>query len=141
MLFQESKMLPKKEIKALNCIPNRTSPKNDHQFPVIWFCISLVRARTVRWLRGDKSLLVLLLLLLLLLLIFTSWPIWKMWVYVMISVRPPADCPFVEKIWRCDFLGHYKHDKCQTLHDGTPWALPNHTTFSDLDCISRSQQR
>ena len=36
---------------------------------------------------------------------------------------------------------HYKYDKCQTLHDGsTHKALPIHTTFSDLDCISRSQQ-
>ena len=40
----------------------------------------------------------------------------------------------------CDFLRYYKHDKCQILHDGsTHQTLPIHTTFSDLDCISRSQ--
>ena len=36
----------------------------------------------------------------------------------------------------------YKYDKCQTLHDGsTPSALPIHTTFTDLDWTSNSQQR
>ena len=45
------------------------------------------------------------------------------------------------KLERCDFLGHCKYDKCQTLHDGsTYWASLIHTTFSDSDCISRLQQ-
>ena len=40
-----------------------------------------------------------------------------------------------------NFLGRCKYDKCQTLRDGsTHLALPIHTTFSDLDCISESQQ-
>ena len=40
-----------------------------------------------------------------------------------------------------NFLGRCKYDKCQTLRDGsTHLALPIHTTFSDLDCISRSQE-
>ena len=44
-------------------------------------------------------------------------------------------------IKHCNFLGHYKCDKCQTLHDGTThWAFPVHTIFIDLDHISRSQQ-
>ena len=37
-------------------------------------------------------------------------------------------------------LDSNKYDKCQTLHDGTTHqVLPVHTTFSDLDHISRSQ--
>ena len=37
------------------------------------------------------------------------------------------------------FLRHYECDKCQTLNDSsTHWALPIHTTLSDLDCISSS---
>ena len=62
---------------------------------------------------------------------------------VMISVRP-ASQPNIFKwqtLWCCDFLWQYKYLRCQTLHDGSAhWALPSHTTFSDLDCISRSQQ-
>ena len=39
------------------------------------------------------------------------------------------------------FFRHSKYDNCQTLLDGdTYWVLPIHTTFSELDCISRSQQ-
>ena len=38
-------------------------------------------------------------------------------------------------------LRYHKHDKYQTLHDGTtPGALPVHTTFNDLDHISRPLQ-
>ena len=40
----------------------------------------------------------------------------------MISVRP-ADCLMWQKLTRCDFLGHYKHDKCRTLHDGSTVEL------------------
>ena len=41
----------------------------------------------------------------------------------------------------CNFLRHYEYDKCQTFHDGsTHWTLPIYTTFSDLDCIWRSEQ-
>ena len=50
----------------------------------------------------------------------------------------PDDCPYVAKFLCCDFLRCYKY---KTLHSGsTHWALPLHTTFSDLGCISRSQQ-
>ena len=48
-----------------------------------------------------------------------------------------------QKLQYCNFHGHDKYDKCQTLHGGCKcnhWALPISTTFSDLDCISRSQQ-
>ena len=46
-----------------------------------------------------------------------------------------------QKLERCIFLGHHKYDKCQTLHDGSAHcALLIYATFSDLDCISRSQQ-
>ena len=35
-----------------------------------------------------------------------------------------------------DFLGHYRYDKSQTLHDGsTHWALPIYTTVSDLEVL------
>ena len=52
----------------------------------------------------------------------------------------PGDCLHMAKIY-CDFFGHYKCDKYQTLHDGsTPWALPILNTFCDLDHISGSQQ-
>ena len=51
------------------------------------------------------------------------------------------------KTLTCDFLGHYslqckiKCDKQHTLHAGaTHQALPIHTTFSDLEYSSRSQQ-
>ena len=45
------------------------------------------------------------------------------------------------KLQHCDLLRHRKYDKCQTLHDGTTCsALLVHTTFSDLDHISKSQQ-
>ena len=44
-----------------------------------------------------------------------------------------------QKLEHCDFLGQYKY-KCKTFGVGsTPGALPIPTTFSDLDCISRSQ--
>ena len=40
-----------------------------------------------------------------------------------------------------DDHGHHKCDKCRILHDGsTRGALPIHTTFRDLDHISKSQQ-
>ena len=45
-----------------------------------------------------------------------------------------------QKLKRCDFLGHCEYEKFQTSHDGTHSALPMHTTFDDLDYISRSQQ-
>ena len=52
----------------------------------------------------------------------------------------PSVCMWL-KCQCCNFLGCYKYDKCQTLHDGSiHWAFPIHTTFSDLDCISGSQQ-
>ena len=74
---------------------------------------------------------------------YTFYLTWNMWDYGMISVRP-ADRPIVrmwQKLKHCEFLGHYNYDKCQTVHDGsTHWTLPIHTTFSDFDCISRSQQ-
>ena len=39
------------------------------------------------------------------------------------------------------FLRHCKYETNQTLHEGSTYrALPIHTAFSDLDCISRSQQ-
>ena len=39
------------------------------------------------------------------------------------------------------YFGHYKHDKYQTLQDGTiHLALPVQTTFSDLGHTSRSQE-
>ena len=43
---------------------------------------------------------------------------------------------------RYDFLRHYNYcNKCQALHDDTThWALPVHTTFSDLCLTSRAQQ-
>ena len=47
-----------------------------------------------------------------------------------------------QKLECCEFLGHYKYVKHQTLSGCTThWALPIHTTSSDLDCISGSQQR
>ena len=74
---------------------------------------------------------------------FLFWLMWKIWVFVMISFRqagqPPSVCVW-QKFKRCNLLGHYNYDIHQTLHDGsTHWALLIHTTFSDLDCISRSQ--
>ena len=55
----------------------------------------------------------------------------------MISVGPSI----AQKFSTGSILRHYKCDSCQTLHDGTTnRALPVHTTFSDLDHISRSQQ-
>ena len=70
------------------------------------------------------------------------WLTWKIWVYVVIGVRPAGRLSVMwQKLDRCDFLVHCKHAKCQTVHDGSIyWALPIHTTSSDLDCISRSQQ-
>ena len=51
-----------------------------------------------------------------------------------------ADCMVWQELTCCDFVRHYKCDKCQTLHDGTAyWALAVHTIFSDLDHISRRQ--
>ena len=50
----------------------------------------------------------------------------------MISVKP-ASVWHGKKLYPCNFLGHYK---CQTLQQ----ALPIHTTFSDNEYISRSQQ-
>ena len=46
-----------------------------------------------------------------------------------------AECLYVEKkLQHYNFLGHWRYDKCQTLCDrSTHWALPIHTTFSDLD--------
>ena len=66
----------------------------------------------------------------------------------MISVRPAGRLSVCGKnvnvaifSGAVNFLGRCKYDKCQTLRDGsTHLALPIHTTFSDLDCISRSQQ-
>ena len=46
-----------------------------------------------------------------------------------------------QKLERCDFLEHYKYDKCQSLHRGSAHlAVPLHTTFSDRGCISAKQQ-
>ena len=40
-----------------------------------------------------------------------------------------------------DFFRHHKFDHCQTLHEDTSHrALPVHTTYSDLDHVSWSQQ-
>ena len=48
------------------------------------------------------------------------------------------------KLLHWHFHGHHEFDitnKCLTTHDGnTYWRLFTHTTFSDLDFISRSQQ-
>ena len=46
-----------------------------------------------------------------------------------------------QKLYSCNFLGGSKCAKCQTWHDFTvSRALSVHTSFSDLDLISRSQQ-
>ena len=58
----------------------------------------------------------------------------------MISVGP-IGLPICGKK-NCNFLRHYKHDKCQTLHDGSTYNLGTHSYhFTDLDCILRSQQQ
>ena len=46
----------------------------------------------------------------------------------------------MEKAFNAEiFPRHYKCDICQTLHDGTShWAFPVHTTFSDIDHVSKS---
>ena len=82
-----------------------------------------------------------------LILLVRFWLTWKMWVYAPISVSPAGwlagwrSVHMWLKLQGCDFLEHHEYDKCQTLHDGsTHWALTIHTTFSEFDCISRSQQ-
>ena len=63
------------------------------------------------------------------------WLTWKFWVCVVISV---SQLSRVAKL--CNFLRHYKRDKRSTLHEATSqWAVPVHSTFSDLDHISQSQ--
>ena len=73
------------------------------------------------------------------------WFTWKVWVFVIISVRPASQlsvCGKTKVNFFFFFLEHYKYGKYQTLHNGSAhWALPILTSFSDLDCISRSHQR
>ena len=38
---------------------------------------------------------------------------------IMITVRPEGWLAKCQKLERCDFLGHYEYDNCQTLHDGS----------------------
>ena len=68
----------------------------------------------------------------------------KKLVYVRMIFRQ-ADLSSVrlwQKLKSCNFLGLYNYDKCESLHDGSAYrALLIYTTFSDLVCISRSQQR
>ena len=60
-----------------------------------------------------------------------------MWVYVLIGVKPAGWSTWRTVTQHLFFFGHYKYDQCQSLHDGsTHWALPTHTTLSDLGCIS-----
>ena len=64
-----------------------------------------------------------------------------MQVCVVISVG--TDRVIIERGKNFDvaIFSDYKCDKCQALHDGTThWALPAHTTSSDLYHISRLQQ-
>ena len=64
------------------------------------------------------------------------WLAWKMWVYVMFSVRSAS-----QVIVQCGKIKTLQCDKREILHAGTPhWALSVHTTFSDLDHVSLSQQ-
>ena len=39
-----------------------------------------------------------------------------------------ADCMW-QKLKRCDFLGHYKYDRCQTLHDGSTQSCTHSCHF------------
>ena len=80
--------------------------------------------------------------------LYQSHPLWllllllyeKMWVYVMISVRPASQFFICGKNVNVAIFSDL-YDKCLTLHDGsTHWFLPIHSTFSDFDRISRSQQ-
>ena len=75
--------------------------------------------------------------------LLTIWPVWLWCVF--------KGDNFFKKSVRClgrvknfntgILLRHHKCYICQNLHGGTThWALAVHTTFSDLDCISRSQQ-
>ena len=53
----------------------------------------------------------------------------------------PGDCMAWQKSKHCDFVGHYRCDKCQTLLDcTTSWTLCIQTTYSDIDPISKSEQ-
>ena len=62
---------------------------------------------------------------------------WKMCIW---QVECPAWQTKIKTFNGASFLGHHRCDKCQTLHDGTIyWAVPVHTTFSDLDHMSKSQ--
>ena len=59
---------------------------------------------------------------------------------IMSACRTSVRCGKKKKK-RGDFLGHRKCDKGKTFHNfPTYWALPTHTTVSDLEYISRSQQ-
>ena len=63
----------------------------------------------------------------------------------MISVRRAgwlaSQCLALQNLKGCNFHGQYNSDECQALHDGiTHSALPIHTTFNDLEYISRPQQ-
>ena len=67
-----------------------------------------------------------------------------MQVYIRLSVGMASmlgECMVWQKHSHCNLGGCYNCDECQILHDHTTyWALPMHTTFSDHDYISRSQQ-
>lgn len=53
----------------------------------------------------------------------------------------PGDCLAWQKLKGCNFLTHYKHDKCQALHDFAACSVLHvHTASSDFDHISRSVQ-
>ena len=57
---------------------------------------------------------------------------------IIITIRL-ADCNVAKTLMLQFSQTLFKLIVCQTLHDGSAYrALPIHTTFSDLHCISRS---